>query len=61
MYKKDTICWNCINAVPNPKKGIGCEWLCKGKEVPGWEAIPRWQGDTVYSYKVLTCPKFVRG
>lgn len=61
MYKTNSLCWECANAVPNPKKNIGCEWSCKGKEVPGWEAIPRWSGKRILSYRVLTCPKFVKG
>lgn len=66
MKKRDSICWECANSVPNPKKKIGCEWSCHAKEVPGWTATPHWSSTRAgtpfeMSYRVYECPKFIRG
>ena len=60
----DTICWHCRNAVPDPVKGIGCEWSIRLKPVPGWEAdyLPmKTLGKIIDSYRVRKCPKFKKG
>lgn len=62
-----TMCINCENSCPNPKKGTGCEWSILFKPVPGWEAIrkdimlQRSKAESLESYIVISCPKFVKG
>lgn len=49
-----SLCWSCINAVPNSHHG--CSWSRKFEPVEGWEA----QYDILKdSYKVLSCPLFL--
>ena len=66
--KKETICINCINSVPNPEKGTGCNWSRWFMPVDGWEAeetliVNRPLCDeeeecTIPSYRVISCPSF---
>ena len=65
----DTLCWCCKNAVPNVKKGYGCEWSILGQPVKGWEAKPTiirhgkdYYNDVEFppipSFCVRNCPKY---
>ena len=63
--QKSTICWDCINAVPNPETGAGCNWSRKLEPVDGWEAekneIIHYYGTTfssVETCRVIKCPLF---
>lgn len=65
MYRRDSLCWSCQNAVPS--KTNGCSWSESFKPVKGWDAIRQdvMHGDgksqyrrTVESYKVRQCPCF---
>lgn len=65
---KESQCWNCRNAVPNPEKGYGCNWSRSRQPVPGWETIDRLRlPDDGYStvvkwgHKVCRCPEYKRG
>lgn len=62
---KASLCWDCENSVPSPKKGHGCEWSVNRKPVEGWEAVESVQqgeqGKTIRSFTVLKCPKFKKG
>lgn len=66
--KKDTICFDCENAVPNNETGKGCSWSRCFKPVEGWTAektviVNRDRSDektyTTDSFAVYECPKFV--
>jgi hypothetical protein len=65
MY--ETLCWSCLNAVPDPAHGIGCEWSESKATVPvpGWEAEyrPMHNGGggkhDVPSYRVIKCPEYI--
>lgn len=60
-----TLCWRCLNAVPNPATGAGCEWSRNFQPVPGWDADyrPVKLPDTrvCESYFVTKCPLFAEG
>lgn len=68
FQKKETICFNCINSVPNPKTGAGCSWSREYKPVDGWVAKKTMiinralaENDEDYmipSYRVDACPMF---
>ena len=53
LNRQETICWECAHSLPRPEQGIGCEWFCVDKPVPGWTAVK-----TGTSYIVRKCPKF---
>ena len=63
-----TLCWNCINAVPNDEKGTGCAWSKFFKPVKGWDAkktivhanetSTKKYGKEIPSYLVYQCPCF---
>jgi hypothetical protein len=65
--KKATICWRCLNAVPNKAGTRGCSWSRKFIPVEGWTA----EATTIYcqhgknpsnyteSYVVRSCPEFI--
>lgn len=68
FHKKETICINCKNAVPNPETGVGCSWSICFKPVIGWEAesttilgmeLQDGSFEEIQSYNVVSCPKFV--
>lgn len=59
--KAPSICWNCLHAVPNPEKGIGCEWSMYFRPVPGWEVEIRILPHIGKTPNVRKCPKFKRG
>ena len=65
---KQTLCWDCINAVPNPETGDGCSWSRTLTPVEGWQA----EGTRLMSYAntdprefssyiVMECPRFRKG
>lgn len=61
--KNQTLCWTCKNAVPmlfGSDYVQGCEWSIDLKPVPGWKAKKTVCDDRI-SYRVKTCPKFIRG
>ena len=53
LKPQETICWECVHSLPRPDQGIGCEWFCVDKPVPGWTAI-----QTGTSYRVVKCKRF---
>lgn len=61
-----SLCWQCKHAVPNPRKGNGCEWSIDFRPVPGWEAtkkeyrVPGYS-EPIVSYFVRSCPEFAEG
>ena len=55
---KESLCWQCKNAVPSPWTGAGCEWSREYKPVPGWKAEMRERTNLKGSYFVFKCPKF---
>ena len=63
---RQSLCWQCKHAVPNPRKGNGCEWSIDFRPVRGWEAtkkeyrVPKCN-ELMISYNVHACPKFVEG
>lgn len=71
--KNATICWRCLNAVPNKAGTRGCSWSRKFIPVEGWTAeatdiyCQRWNSKTrtrendksAISYIVRSCPEFV--
>ena len=70
--RKSTICWHCLNAVPNSQKTRGCSWSRHFIPVEGWEAektnifCQRWNGKLkthedsgTCSYIVRSCPEFI--
>lgn len=64
---KDTLCWKCKNAVPNIKRGTGCNWSREFKAVEGWKVHEVIQYENCKSkenrdsYIVLICPEFEVG
>lgn len=60
---KQTICWDCKNAVPDPRKGIGCSWSRRLKPVTGWTAteteLKLYDDITIKSYIVHKCPHYI--
>ena len=64
----NTLCWTCINAVPNPQKGHGCSWSRKLIPVKGWTAegtilkcYATSEPKKYTCYRVMKCPEFVEG
>ena len=64
----DTLCWNCINAVPNTQKGHGCDWSRRLIPVRGWTAesttlrnYAAKEPRDVPNYRVIACPDFMEG
>lgn len=55
--KKRTLCWMCINAVPDGKHG--CNWSEFLLPVAGW-VVEKSKG-LQSSYVVIECPEFERG
>ena len=59
--RKQSLCWSCKHAVPNPEKGN-----IDFRPVRGWEAtkkeyrVPKCS-ELMISYRVQACPKFVEG
>lgn len=51
-YETDTLCWHCINAVPDPIKNTGCSWSIRLKPVEGCIMTPG-------TYQITECPKFI--
>lgn len=64
--RKQSLCWSCRHAVPNPRKGNGCEWSIDFRPVRGWKAtkkeyrVPKCN-ELMVSYRVHACPKFLEG
>jgi hypothetical protein len=68
FHKKETICVNCVNAVPNPDTGAGCSWSRSFEPVEGWTAkktlivnrefTENEEECTIPSYRVDACPMF---
>jgi hypothetical protein len=60
-----TLCWHCKNAVPNRYGTRGCSWSIHKVPVKGWDAEPTtlrfYEGHTIKSYKVKSCPNFEEG
>ena len=63
FHKRQTICWDCKNAVPEGKRG--CSWSRKLEPVEGWKAIEtevtRIDGGMerqIKSALVIECPLF---
>lgn len=64
-----TLCWECANAVPNPKLGTGCSWSIGERFIPveGWVAskycfkVNDGVGTVTETYTVHACPQFVKG
>lgn len=48
----DSLCWHCRNALG------GCSWSMRFEPVEGWDAK---HTKRYNSYKVYSCPQFVRG
>jgi hypothetical protein len=65
----DTLCFCCKNAVPQKDVDgtyiYGCSWSINAKPVEGWSCVEKlyreWAGKLVVSYRVKSCPLFVRG
>lgn len=63
--RASSLCWDCRNAVPDSKRGCGCNWSRSFEPVPGWEAAERVsvriEGGcerAVRSALVIKCPQF---
>ena len=60
-----TLCWKCINAVPNPETGDGCSWSRHLRPVKGWDAEARMYapgtGSADITWHVNACPEFKEG
>ena len=57
MLNKQTLCWDCANAVN------GCKWSMNGEPVDGWTAEEtelKCKGQSVRSFHVISCPEFIR-
>lgn len=66
QHPKDTLCWWCVNAVPDTDGKKGCEWSRSRKPVEGWEAKKQMKIDYrtreyKVAYRVDDCPKFKKG
>lgn len=67
VVKQSTLCWDCINAVPEKERG--CSWSRSFTPVPGWVAkesaiySKTYESETVSikSYCVMECPEFKEG
>ena len=62
MQKRNTLCWKCAKAVGY------CTWSHHFEPVEGWEAIAyppaayeQGQWAKIPSYKVISCPEFIKG
>lgn len=58
--RASSICWNCVNSIPNPEKKTGCAWSIFKRPVEGWVAEET-QLYEMTSYNVKSCPKFKKG
>ena len=60
-----TLCWRCVNAVPDPETGAGCPWSRRFEPVEGWTAFPRRYDESTgnhgVSYQVTACPSYAEG
>ena len=60
-YLNSTLCWHCVNAVPNAERG--CSWSRKLIPVEGWRATRKpmkYDLKMVESFIVHWCPEYVR-
>lgn len=48
---REQLCWSCMNACG------GCSWSLDFIPVKGWKALK----SSHESYRILDCPKFIRG
>lgn len=55
----DTLCWTCLNAVPNYEGTIGCSWSEELKPVEGWKAKKTKSRYGKPGYLVIECPQYV--
>lgn len=51
---KETLCWDCLNSVPNKERG--CSWSERLEAVDGWQVKYSKSAD---SYIVKSCPNFI--
>lgn len=54
----DTLCWTCLNAVPNLDGSIGCSWSKELKPVDGWKAKKTKSRYGKYGYLVMKCQEY---
>lgn len=57
--KKDTLCWTCMNAVPDIN-GAGCRWSRRGKPIDGWTADYIEKSCAEGSYMIKECPEYIK-
>lgn len=63
---RPSLCWECVNAVPDDTLGYGCSWSREQKPVDGWKAVKtNVEEDSYYPpdrpvFHVMCCPKFHR-
>jgi len=70
---RDSLCFHCVNAVPNYEGTHGCKWSKYFLPVEGWDAkstdlsvhIGMEDGKCLYrktpSFDVIDCPEFIEG
>jgi hypothetical protein len=54
-----SLCWKCINAVPNRDGTIGCSWTINLKPVKGWEAEESFREYKVYGVYNKTTKQYI--
>ena len=58
-YAPASICWDCKNAL------LGCSWSRDFVPVEGWKALKSelitGRNRSTETYRVISCPEFVRG
>lgn len=70
IYTTPTLCWRCVNAVPDGERG--CSWSREFKPVDGWDAEPtlvrakygafdHHKTGFIESFQVKACPEFEEG
>lgn len=59
--REHSICWECVNAVPDAVKGHGCNWSKGLVPIDGWEAEKHRNKEGQWSYRVVKCPEFKEG
>ena len=62
--KNQTICWECVNAVPSADGSRGCNWSRKLEPVAGWNATQYERSNNeskpYITWCVHSCPEYVR-
>lgn len=58
ISSQDTLCWTCLNAVPDLEGTRGCSWSEELRPVDGWTVKKTKARYGATGYLVLGCPEY---